>query len=174
MPVALQVSSVPPEPPPPRKAWTRRECEFLSKHGFFDGQRYELVEGELINKMGQNPPHAHAITILTVALVRLFGDRARLQLPVDVSPEENSTSEPEPDGAITHGPARDFAARGPGPADIAWLIEISDSTLRFDLTVKAGLYARAAVADYWVLARIEKQRLLVLVVRVGHRKDVYD
>lgn len=170
--MALQVNSVPPEPPPRRKTWTRRECEFLSEHGFFDGQRYELVEGELINKMGQNPPHARAIMKLTVALVRIFGERVRMQLPIDVNPEENATNEPEPDAVVTNGHADTFAKRTPGPADLAWLIEVSDSTLRFDLTVKAGLYARAGVADYWVLDLVNRRVIVHCEPREGEYSSV--
>ncbi len=150
MPVALQLETVPLEPPPRHKQWTRRECQILLENGVFEGQRYELVEGELINKLGQNPPHAFAISNLTVILVQLFGRQVRCQLPIDVAPADNPTSEPEPDAIVTNT-AADFSQRGPTPAEVAWLIEVSDSTLRFDLTTKARLYARAAIADYWVL-----------------------
>lgn len=63
MPIAFQPETLPPQPPPALKKWTRRECQFLYDNGFFDGQRYELVEGELINKMGQNPPHAFMVPL---------------------------------------------------------------------------------------------------------------
>ena len=45
----------------PRKKFTRQEVEHLTAEGFFEGQRYELIDGDLIDKMGQKPPHAVAI-----------------------------------------------------------------------------------------------------------------
>lgn len=171
MPVTLQLETVPLEPPPRLKKWTRRECQFLLENGFFEGQRYELVEGELINKMGQNPPHAFAISNLTVVLVQLFGRRTRCQLPIDVAPEDNPTSEPEPDAVVTHE-AADFSQRGPAPADIAWLIEVSDSTLRFDLTIKARLYARSRIPDYWVLDLVNRRIIVHREPRQGEYGSV--
>ena len=101
MPSAFQPESLPLQSAPPLKQWTRREAQFLYDHGFLGGQRYELVEGELLNKMAQDRPHAFALTTLNVCLVQLFADRLRLQLPIDVSPEDNPTSEPEPDAVVT-------------------------------------------------------------------------
>ena len=167
MPIAFQPETVPLQPSPTLKKWSRRESQFLYDHGFFDGQRYELVEGELINKIGQNPPHAFAITTLNVRLVQLFADRLRLQLPIDVSSEDNPTSEPEPDAVVTRDRASAFAQRPPGPGDIAWLIEVSDSTLRFDLTTKANLYARAGIADYWVLDLVNRRVVVHRDPRAG-------
>ncbi|MBY0503004.1 MAG: Uma2 family endonuclease [Bryobacteraceae bacterium] len=159
MPFALQLETIPPQPPPRLRKFTREECEFLLDHGFFAGERYELVDGELINKLGQKPPHAFAISMLSVTLVQQFGRRIRLQLPIDVAPEDNPSSEPEPDAVVTHAGV-DLAQRTPGPSDIAWLIEVSDTTLRFDLTTKADLYARAGIADYWVLD-LNNRRMIV-------------
>lgn len=144
------------QPPLRLKRWTRAECQFLYDNGFFEGQRYELVEGELINKMGQNERHAFTIRLLTALLVRLFDSRVHIQLPIDVSPEDNPTSEPEPDAVVTTAEAA-LSSRRPGPGDVVWLLEVSDSTLRFDLTVKARLYARAGIPDYWVINLVNRQ-----------------
>jgi Uma2 family endonuclease len=156
MPTALILEHIQPQPPLRLKRWTREEIGFLQKNGFLEGQRYELVEGELINKMGMNEPHAFAIRLLTALLVRLFGSRVLIQLPIDVSPEDNPTSEPQPDAAVTTT-AASMTSKQPGAGDIVWLIEVSDSTLRFDLTVKAGLYARAGIPDYWVIDLVNRQ-----------------
>src|SRR5205085_8284824 len=45
----------------------------------------------------------------------------------------------------------EFRREQPKPQDVALLVEIADTTLRFDLTTKADLYARAGIEDYWVL-----------------------
>jgi Uma2 family endonuclease len=69
---------------------------------------------------------------------------------VDVSPDDNPFNEPEPDLIVLN---RDFTVynANPRPEDLDLVVEISDSTLRFDLGVKAALYARAAIREYWVL-----------------------
>ena len=128
----------------------------MADHGLFDGQRYELVEGDLISKMGHNPPHAYFISVITAALAGWFGDRARVQLSLVI----NDRNEPQPDFAVTREPARQYADRFLAPGDVMWLIEVSDSTLKFDLTTKADLYARAAISDYWVMDLVNRRIVL--------------
>jgi Uma2 family endonuclease len=72
------------------------------------------------------------------------------EAPIDVSPGDNVWNEPEPDLIVLK---KEFTAFdfNPRPEDIDLIVEIADSSLKFDLTVKAALYARAAIAEYWVL-----------------------
>jgi Uma2 family endonuclease len=79
------------------------------------------------------------------------------EAPIDVSPSDNSRNEPEPDLIVLKRPSTNFASGNPKPEDVALLVEIADSSLRFDLTVKAVLYARAGIADYWVLDVVAQQ-----------------
>src|SRR5436309_122918 len=60
-----------------RKLWTREEAAKLTE--MFPGERYELIEGDLIDKMGQKPPHAYVITALTALLGAAFPRRIRIQ-----------------------------------------------------------------------------------------------
>lgn len=71
--------------------------------------------------------------------------------PIDVSPQDNPTSEPEPDFADPEKAATEYKAGNPPPQDVRLLIEISDSTLAFDPGTKARLCARAEIEDYWVV-----------------------
>ena len=73
------------------------------------------------------------------------------QRPIDVSPQDNPNSEPEPDFAVLKKAATEYKTGNPPPQDVRLLIEISDSTLAFDLGTRANLYARAEIADYWVV-----------------------
>ncbi len=144
-----------------KRGWTRRDCELLEEAGAFDGLRYELINGELIDKMGMNPPHAVVLHLLIQWLNLVFGDAlVRTQMPIDVSPEDNPSSQPQPDACVTSRPGRTFMSAHPGPGDIMLLVEVSDSTLAFDTAAKAELYARAGIADYWVLD-IKSQRTFV-------------
>ena len=145
----------------PRKRWTREECNFLESTEFFAGQHYELIDGELINKMGKKAPHAFSALLLHQWLVEVFGFlRVRKEESIDVYPEDNPTSEPEPDLVVLRESGEKFAQSNPGPQDILLAIEVADSTLSLDLSKKALLYARAGIADYWVLD-VNKRRLIV-------------
>ncbi len=77
-----------------------------------------------------------------------------------MSPEDTPTSAPEPDVYVTSAPAEQFWRREIGPGDLLLVIEAADSTLAFDTVVKAGLYARAGIADYWVFD-IVSRRIIV-------------
>jgi len=73
------------------------------------------------------------------------------QASIDVRPEDNPTNEPMPDILVLARPAISFKERA-RPSDIRLLIEASDSTIRYDLTTKARLYARAGIVEYWVVS----------------------
>jgi Uma2 family endonuclease len=136
---------------PPRKRWTRTECQLLQDSGLWDGQHFELIEGELYNKMGKGRPHTIALTLVRNWLLRVFGDQfIETEPSIDVAPEDNPTSEPEPDIIVLAKPSWEFASN-PTSADIRLLVEVSDTTKHFDSKTKALLYARAGIGEYWVV-----------------------
>lgn len=133
-----------------RKRFTREEFERLTESGAFAGQRYELIDGDLIDKMGQNGPHALAIRLLLKWLSRLLdGDLISSQLPLDLTGEDARQSLPEPDFAILREPI--LEPRHPSSREIILAIEVSDTTAAFDRSRKSTLYARSGVPEYWVL-----------------------
>ena len=136
----------------PRKRFTRDEVERLIATGIFEGQRYELIDGELLDKMGQKPPHAAAIQLLLATLARLL-DLAliRIQLPIEASGADRERSLPEPDVAVLAEPKPEYHRRHPRGDELLLVVEVSDTTTGFDLTRKAALYAGAGVPEYWVL-----------------------
>ncbi len=124
----------------------------MAEDGLFDGQRFELIEGDLIEKMGQNPPHAFTIRLVVAWLIRVFGNElVQVQLPIEVAPKDQERSSPEPDIAVLIEVKPDYQTRHPRGDELLLAVEVADSSSQFDLTVKAGLYARAAVPEYWVL-----------------------
>jgi Uma2 family endonuclease len=72
------------------------------------------------------------------------------EAPIDVNPHENAWNEPVPDLIVLKRHFSTFDSN-PQPEDLQLVVEISDSSLPFDLGVKAGLYARAGIAEYWVM-----------------------
>jgi Uma2 family endonuclease len=158
--MSTTVRDLPAQIDPPRKLWTRTEFDELSS-SVFEGQRLELIEGELINKMGKKPPHWNSVAILRKWLCRVFGEDFVLQeVPIDVSPEDNPSSEPEPDLSVLKREMSHFTKASPQPADLHLVIEVADATLGFDLGTKARLYARAGIVEYWVLD-VNGRRMIV-------------
>lgn len=144
-----------------RKRWTRSECAVLEESGAWDQQRLELIDGELIDKMGKNRPHAISLSLLNAWLIGVFGPPyVNSETTIDVSPEDNPTNEPQPDVIVFRRPSYKMRRSPPTPGDILLLVEISDTSLGFDLRVKAPLYARAGIPEYWV-ADIAGRRIIV-------------
>jgi Uma2 family endonuclease len=162
MPTAFTEIPSPPAPlSPPRKRWTRAECAALEAAGIWDQQKLELVDGELISKIGKNRPHVNALTMLWGWMIQTFGLRlVNTEAPIDVVPEDNPTNEPEPDIIVLKRDLSGFRSAKPRPEDLELVVEIADSSLAFDLTTKASLYARAGIPEYWVLD-CRRRRLLV-------------
>jgi Uma2 family endonuclease len=161
MPIALTEIPAPVAPAdPPRKRWTRAECAALEASGLLDYESLELVEGELISKMGKERRHVDTFTLMHEWLVHVFGFRSvNVEAPIDVAPEDNPTNEPVPDLIVLRkDPPR--LKSNPRPEDLQLVLEIADSSLYFDTTVKAALCARAGVPEYWVLD-VTGRRLLV-------------
>ncbi|HEY4360833.1 MAG TPA: Uma2 family endonuclease [Bryobacteraceae bacterium] len=143
---------MPTETLPPRKHFTRTEVEQMLDAGLFAGQRFELIDGDLIDKMGQNPRHAMAIRLLTRALAAIFGvEKLLVQAPVEVSRADRDRSWPEPDVAVVAEAKPDFGERHPRGDELVLAVEVVDSSVAHDATTKRDLYARAGVPEYWVL-----------------------
>ena len=141
-----------------RRRWTRAECERLVKIGFLTG-RYELIDGEILAKMGANAPHRITLLLIEQWLKGLFGFLfVQTQTSIEVPENARRVNDPLPDAAVTIEQATFYADRNPGPEDILLLVEVSDSTLKTDLNAKARLYARIGVPEYWV-ADIPARRL---------------
>lgn len=152
---------------PHRKRWTREECRNLRAAGFLPG-RYELIDGEIIEKMPKNPPHRIALMLLAAWLESLFGRFfVQTQDPIVLPIPDSNSTEPEPDVAVTQAPTTTYQSDNPHPEDLLLVGEVSDTTLSYDLRNKATLYAAAGISDYWVLDVIGR-RLYV------HRRPASD
>src|SRR5207253_331365 len=98
------VTATPPPPVTRRKLWTRSECEALQQAGYFDGQHLELIEGELINKMGKQLPHGTSMVLFRAWLLKIFDSmRVVQEHSIFVAAKDNETSEPEPDLIVLAG-----------------------------------------------------------------------
>lgn len=134
----------------PRWRFTVDEYYRMAEAGIFsERDRVELIEGEVVRMSPIGSRHASAVRRVDF----LFGSRlagraiVSVQNPVRLS----DTSEPEPDVALLL-PRPDFYSEShPGPTDVLLIIEVADTTVQYDRRVKANLYARAGVPEYWLM-----------------------
>ncbi|MEM6251791.1 MAG: Uma2 family endonuclease [Cyanobacteria bacterium P01_D01_bin.156] len=145
------------------KRWTLDEYHQLIAQGFLTSKSaVELINGQIIEMVPQQPPHAATTDEGGDYLKALFAGKAkvRVQLPVTLPPD----SEPEPDFAIVRIDENFYRDRHPNPDDIYLIIEVADSTLRKDRQYKSQLYAQAGIPEYWI---INLQQHQVIVYRQG-------
>ena len=134
------------------RRWKRTEYERLVALGVFHGEPIELIGGQLVVAEPQYPYHASAISAADYALRAVLppGWIVRVQAPVSLDDE----SEPEPDLAVVPGRPTDY--REAHPARPALAVEVAESSLVFDRQQKSSLYARAGVADYWIVNLVDR------------------
>ncbi|MFN6219344.1 MAG: Uma2 family endonuclease [Aphanizomenon sp.] len=136
------------------KRFTVAEYHRLAELGFFrEEERVELIKGEIIEMAAKSTLDCACETLLYRELVQLLLNRAmvRGQQPI-IIPDH---SEPEPDLAIVRNVNDNYLSSHPSPSDILLLIEISNSTLKYDREVKLPLYAEAGISDYWIFNLIK-------------------
>lgn len=152
------LSDVEANTPLPRR-WSVREFHRLYEAGVLPpDERVELVRGEILTMSPMKPRHATGMRRIGRALLLAFGDGFVVsdQLPLELDGE----TEVYPDFSVCVGELDDYADRHPTSALL--VIELSDSTIRFDRTQKATLYAAAGIPEYWIVdlkqRRVEVRR----------------
>ena len=136
--------------------FTVAEYERMGEAGVFhQDARLELIEGEIIEMSPISSRHAACVNFLSRFLNRTIGDIAlvSIQNPIRL----NDFSEPQPDVVLLQ--LRDDFYRGahPTPADVLLIIEVADTTLEYDRQVKAPLYAKAGIAETWIVNLTEER-----------------
>jgi len=135
------------------RRWTRAEYARLIDGGIFrPGEAVELLGGDLMVGEPQGTAHYTAIGLVEDALRSALGLEwlVRSQGPLALAED----SEPEPDVAVTRGRRRDY--RGEHPSRPVLVVEVAESSLALDREHKGSLYARANVADYWILNLVDR------------------
>ena len=128
--------------------WTRHRYERLIDHGLLDeDDPIELIDGLLLVKEPQSSPHRTAVLLVAKALERAFGGGwfVQIQSPIILG----ARSEPEPDVCVVRGSPRDYVDAHPRRP--ALVVEVAQSALRLARGRKAAIYARARIADYWIV-----------------------
>jgi Uma2 family endonuclease len=135
---------------PRRHRLTVADYYRMAEVGILDPEaRVELIDGEIIDMAPPGSRHAGTVNQLVRWLARAAGEQGILLVQNPVSLSEHS--EPQPDLAVAR-PRADFYKNGhPQPADLMLVVEVADTSLRFDRDVKVALYARHAIAEVWLI-----------------------
>lgn len=149
--------------------WSIDDYHRLISTGVLEGRRVELIQGNLIEMAPEGPMHSAK----TSSGSEYLRERTRgLAIVREAHPITLSDSEPEPDIALVRGTYTDYQEHHPYPEDIFLLVEISKSTLAYDLSQKKQTYAEAGIPEYWVLD-VEKLEVHVFQhpVQTGNSAD---
>lgn len=125
----------------------------------------ELIGGALHMMSPIGDRHADAVDWLVRWSMQAIDQTqllVRVQNPLAIP---GSESAPQPD--IAWVTLRRYADRRPLPEEVSLVIEVADTSLEFDTTVKAGLYAAAGIADYWVVDLVSRAVIVLRDPRSG-------
>jgi Uma2 family endonuclease len=146
-----------------RKKFTVEQYHRLIDIGLFiEGNRIELIRGDIIEMPAKRTPHSVCNSLLLKELYKLLGDLAMIrgQEPIILPPD----SEPEPDVVIARPKNDNYLSSHPTADDILLIIEIADSTLKYDLgfaearsdrETKLPLYAEYNISNYWLFNLVD-------------------
>jgi Uma2 family endonuclease len=131
-----------------RRRFTVHDFHKMAEAGILhEDDRVELIEGEIVEMAAIGSRHFTCVNKLNHLLVRGVGDGEAIvsvQNPVRL----DERNEPQPDLAVIR--ERDYKRSLPGPEDVLFLIEVSDTTLAYDRNVKLPLYAKAGIPEVWI------------------------
>jgi len=138
-----------------RRLFTAAEYYAMAEAGILsEDDRVELIEGEVVQMSPIGSRHAACVARFSMLLPIRVGQLAIVwvQNPIRL----DDYSEPEPDVCLLL-PRDDFYAQGhPTPADVLLVVEVADTTQRYDRNVKMPLYARAGIPEAWLVDLVEE------------------
>jgi Uma2 family endonuclease len=113
-----------------------------------EADRVEFIDGLLVSKMTRKPPHDFTLELVEDLIRAVLPPAWRVR---GQKATALATGMPEPDVAVVRGPASRYRRQHPRPADIGLVIEVADSSLRIDRTLKGPSYAAAGIPVYWIV-----------------------
>jgi Uma2 family endonuclease len=125
----------------------RLEYDRMVELGMLVDEKVELIKGFIVRMSPQGLPHASGVQYLAQFLVLALAGPGRASVRIQAPLAASDDSEPEPDIAVVVP----GAYRDAHPTTAFLVIEFSESSLRFDRTEKAEVYAAAGVEEYWIV-----------------------
>jgi Uma2 family endonuclease len=135
--------------PAPHRFTAADYARMLEAGILHEDDRVELLGGQVVEMSPMGAPHAAATERVRHVLSGALGSRAQVrdQKPLALGEYD----EPEPDLSVVR-PRADFYLQGhPGPADVLLLVEVAETSLVYDQSTKAALYAAAGIREVWVV-----------------------
>ena len=120
-----------------------------------EGERVELILGQIFTMAAKGTRHTISTRKLFKQLLSLLDERADVQSQDPITLPNNT--EPEPDIVIARLRSDEYINSHPAPADIILVIEVADSSIKFDRDIKAQLYAAAGINEYWIVNLIDNR-----------------
>ena len=134
----------------PRHRFTVDDFARLGEAGIFaEDDRVELIDGEIRDMTPIGPPHAWIVNRLIRRIVLHLADRAWVSAQNPLRLDRHT--EPQPDLVVARGGGDDYAERHLEAGDVLLVIEVADSSLRYDRAEKMPRYARAGIPEAWLV-----------------------
>jgi Uma2 family endonuclease len=156
-PVTAEPTVAPADSPPRRWMWTGDDLIRMGEAGILPAnERFELLDGEVYSVSPPGPPHASRVDTIGWHLGRLCDGETthpRCQNPIRLTPH----FDPQPDVAIVRGRLGTYDDRFPGPEEVLLVVEVSDSSLEQDRTIKLPAYAAAGIPESWIVNLRERK-----------------
>ena len=131
----------------PRRRFTNAEVRQMVEAGIFDeNERIELIRGELAPMGSENDLHGRARALLTRIFIGALGPEWFVATNLSLFLAEDL--EFQPDLHVFDMRLKSHDVRGP---DVLLAVELSSTTQRKDLQLKAPIYAAHGVRELWVL-----------------------
>jgi Uma2 family endonuclease len=137
-----------------RHTFTLDEYEAMCVAGVFnEDARVELIRGVIVDMAPPGPEHEDSVTFLNLFLIEQLQRRALVWPQGNAIRLAESNSRPQPDITVLRWRDDLYRGRGNRPTaeDVILLIEVSQSSLKYDRGVKLTLYAEAGIPEYWVV-----------------------
>jgi Uma2 family endonuclease len=139
-----------------RHSVTLDEYDRMAVAGVIEPEaRIELIRGEIADIPPSGPEHESTVARLDRLFNRLVHDRALVWPQGNSIGFPQSKSRPQPDITLLRWRDDYYAGQRPRPEDVILLVEVSDSTLKFDRRDKLQLYAEAGIHEYWVVNLVD-------------------
>lgn len=133
---------------------TVKQYQRMLETGILAEENVELIEGFMVEKMSRNPLHDGTHDVIEAILRSLVtaGWLLRSQKAI-----EAHDSQPEPDFAIVRGNPHSFRTRHPLATEVGLVIEVADSSLRFDRAEKLRIYSSSNIFEYWIVNLVDNR-----------------
>lgn len=142
--------------PVSKRLFTAAEYFRMGEVGILQETGIELINGEIVEMSPIGSKHLACVNRLNALLTAILGSNAIVSVQNPVVTGELSA--PEPDISILRYRSDFYASKLPHAEDVLLLIEVADSSLEYDRSVKRPLYAQSGIPEYW-LVNLEKDEI---------------